>query len=517
MIKKDFLVIGSGIAGLTFALKMARKFPKRNIAIVTKSYENESNTKYAQGGMAVVIDSVTDSYEQHIEDTILAGDGLCDRKIVEMVVREAPDRLEELLSWGAHFDKDKGGDFNLGKEGGHSQNRILHHKDITGFELENTLLNQIHQCTNIQISPHHFAVDLITHHQLSGDPTKKDKQCFGAYVLNEKTKRIETYAAKIVLLASGGIGQVYQNTTNPMIATGDGVAMAYRAKAEIKHMEFVQFHPTALYDNQPGQTFLISEAVRGFGAKLRNKSGELFMVNYDQRKELASRDIVSRAIDTELKKSGDDFVYLDCRDLDPTGFEKHFPNIIQKCAEVGVNWKKDMIPVVPAAHYLCGGVVANECGQTEVSNLYAVGECAHTGLHGANRLASNSLLEALIFAHRSFLKSSEQITDIPEWADIPEWDAKSTINPKELILITHNRKEVQSIMSDYVGIVRSNRRLSRASKRLKMLYEETEDLYRETIISPQLAELRNLITVAYLIVKQSQVRNENRGGFFKED
>lgn len=516
MVKHDFLIIGSGLAGLTYALKVAKRYPQKQVAIVTKAAANESNTKYAQGGMAVVIDTVTDSYEQHIQDTLVAGDGLCDEEIVEMVVREAPNRLKELLSWGAEFDKNNSGDFDLGREGGHSQNRILHHKDITGFELEETLISQVNQCTNIRLFTHHFAVDLITNHHIQAWKGRANNRCFGAYVLDERTGKIETYLSKITLLASGGIGQVYQNTTNPKVATGDGVAMAYRAKAKIQHMEFVQFHPTALYDTRPGQTFLISEAVRGFGALLRNRSGALFMEQYDERKELASRDIVSRAIDSELKKSGDEYVYLDCRHLEAKGFENHFPNILQKCQELGINWRKDMIPVVPAAHYLCGGVVTNAFGQTQIANLYACGECAHTGLHGANRLASNSLLEALIFAHRCFEKSSTEIEQDQEEVQVPDWSEEGTTNPKELILITHNRKEVQAIMSNYVGIVRSDERLNRASNRLKMLYEETEDLYRRTKISPQLSELRNLITIAYLIVKQSQSRTENRGGFFKE-
>lgn len=517
MIKQDFLIIGSGLAGLTYALKVARRFPEKMVAIVTKSAANESNTKYAQGGMAVVMDTVTDSYEQHIQDTLIAGDGLCDEKIVEMVVHEAPERLQELLSWGAEFDKNNVGDFDLGREGGHSQNRILHHKDITGFELEETLLSQVGKCDNINLLSHHFAVDLITNHHIQEWNGRENNRCFGAYVLDEKTGKIETYRSNITMLASGGIGQVYQNTTNPKVATGDGVAMAYRAKSMIKNMEFVQFHPTALYDTRPGQTFLISEAVRGFGAVLRDQRGNQFMGKYDERKELASRDIVSRAIDSELKKSGDDFVYLDCRHLEPKGFEGHFPNILQKCKELGIDWRKDMIPVVPAAHYLCGGVVTNEHGQTQISHLYACGECACTGLHGANRLASNSLLEALIFAHRSFEQSAIEINDQMEEVEVPDWSEEGTTNPKELILITHNKKEVQAIMSNYVGIVRTDQRLNRASIRLKVLYEETEELYRRTKISPQLSELRNLITIAYLIVKQSQARTENRGGFYKEN
>ena len=517
MHKYDFLVIGSGIAGLSYALKIAKQFPEKRLAIVTKSVESESNTRYAQGGVAVVMNKVVDSYEQHIQDTLVAGDGLCDPHIVEMVVKEAPERLEELIRWGAEFDKSEEGGYDLGKEGGHSQHRILHHKDITGQEIENTMLAQIHACKNVDVLAHHFAVDLVTEHHLPLEVDGKKRTCFGAYVLNEKTNAIETFSARITMLASGGIGQVYQNTTNPKIATGDGVAMAYRAKARIKHMEFVQFHPTALYETRPGQTFLISEAVRGSGALLRNMAGELFMEKYDERKELASRDIVSRAIDEELKKSGDEYVFLDCRHMDVEKFMQHFPNIYRKCEKMGIDVEKDMIPVVPAAHYLCGGVQVDEYSQSTVKNLLVCGESACTGLHGANRLASNSLLEALIFAHTGFLKASELIKNEIEVFDIPAWREEGTTQPKELILITHNKREVQAIMNDYVGIIRSTERLNRANKRLRLLYEETEELYIKTKISPQLSELRNLITIAYLIIQQSLARDENRGGFFRVD
>jgi L-aspartate oxidase len=511
----DFLVIGSGIAGLTYAYKVARQFPDRTVAVVTKAGESESNTKYAQGGIAIVSDILKDSYEQHIEDTLRAGDGLCDRDIVEIVVKEGPARFEELLEWGAEFDKDHSGEFNLGREGGHTQNRILHHKDVTGLEIERTLLNRVRSCKNITVYQQHFAVDLITEHHLPGEVKSRDRTCFGAYIFDPRTEQTEVFAAPITILASGGIGQVYQNTTNPQIATGDGIAMAYRAKARIKHMEFVQFHPTALYYAQPHVSFLISEAVRGHGALLRDQRGRLFMKDYDDRGELASRDIVSRAIDSELKKSGDEFVFLDCRHLDQEDFEHHFPNISRKCFEIGIDLSKDMIPVVPAAHYLCGGIDVDEHGQSTVKNLFVCGECAHTGLHGANRLASNSLLEALVFAHRCFLESARLIDSVDELPDIPEWNEEGTSRPKELILITHSKNELRSIMSDYVGIIRSDERLRRASRRTKLLYEETEELYRKTKLSPQLFELRNMITIAYLIVNQSLERNDNRGGFYK--
>ncbi|MGL1888623.1 MAG: L-aspartate oxidase [Reichenbachiella sp.] len=514
----DFLVIGTGIAGLTYAIKTAKHFPDKKIAVLTKTFETDSNTKYAQGGMAVVMNKQSDSFEKHIEDTLKAGDGLCNEEVVRFVVKEAPARLNELIAWGAQFDKGSKGKYDLGKEGGHSENRILHHKDITGAEIIRALLEQIHSVQNIDLLTHHFAVDIITDHHLNVELEGKRPTCFGAYVLNEKTKRIETYQAKITLLASGGIGHVYQNTTNPKVATGDGIAMAYRAKAQVKHMEFVQFHPTALYEtDRKGQTFLISEAVRGFGAKLRDSNGDLFMHRYDEREDLASRDIVSRAIDAEMKNRGEDFVYLDCRHLDLDEFERHFPNILNKCKSIGIDIEHDMIPVVPAAHYLCGGIEVNEFGQSSIDNLMIAGECASTGLHGANRLASNSLLEALIFAHRSYLKSVELIGGIVELPVLPEWSEKGTTQPKELVLITHNRKEVQAIMSNYVGIIRSTERLNRANRRLMLIYEETEELYRKTKISPQLSELRNLITVAHLIIKQSLKRDENKGGFYRTD
>lgn len=514
----DFLVIGSGIAGLSYALKVAKKYPDKKLAIVTKSYENESNTRYAQGGMAVVMDKVQDSYEQHIRDTLIAGDGLCDQDVVEFVVKEAPTRLKELIAWGTRFDKGKHGKYDLGKEGGHSVNRILHHKDITGFEIQRALLEQIHAFSNVDLFPHHFAVDLITEHHLDVEITDKSRTCFGAYVLNEKTKKIETFSSKITMLASGGIGHVYQNTTNPKIATGDGIAMAYRAKAFVKHMEFVQFHPTALYEpERKGQNFLISEAVRGYGAILRDKNGDAFMHKYDERKDLASRDIVSRAIDAEMKRSGDDYVLLDCRHLDFEGFEKHFPNITAKCRSIGIDIEHDMIPVVPAAHYLCGGIEVDHYGQSKVTNLFVAGEASCTGLHGANRLASNSLLEAIVYAHRSYEKSLESFDQITRLPVPPDWNEKGTTHPKELILITHNRKEVQAIMSNYVGIIRSTERLDRAKNRLRLIYDETEELYKRTKISPQLSELRNLITIAYLIIQQSLKRDENRGGFYRTD
>jgi len=515
MMTADYLVIGSGVAGLTFSVKIAEKFPERNVVIVTKANEDESNTKYAQGGVAIVSNKEEDSFKKHIKDTLIAGDGLCSEKVVAMVVKEGPDRLEELLLWGTNFDVNDAGKFDLGKEGGHSEYRIIHHKDITGYEIERALLSKAHQLPNISILPHHFAIDLVTNHHIR-DTDTDELTCYGAYIFNQKTGTIFTIKANSTLLASGGIGCVYGHTTNPVIATGDGIAMAYRAKARIEDMEFVQFHPTALYEDKGESSFLISEAVRGFGAYLRNKKGYRFMPDYDERAELASRDIVSQSIDSELKKSGESYVYLDCTHLDMDAFIDHFPNIYKKCLEHHIDIKTDWIPVVPASHYLCGGIKVSQNGKTTINNLFACGECSRTGLHGANRLASNSLLEALVYAHNIFkyhVGQEHSLLDI----DIPDWNDEGTSIPEEHILIQHNLKQLQALMRDYVGIVRSNKRLKRAIKHLDLIYEEVEDLYRESKITTSLCELRNMINVAHLIIRQSLDRSENKGGYFNID
>ena len=523
----DFLVIGSGIAGLTYALKVAQDCPDKTITILTKTQSDETNTKYAQGGIAGVMDFDHDSFSKHIEDTLIAGDGLCNRHIVEIVVEEGVQRINELIAWGAQFDKEPDGYFKLGKEGGHSENRILHHKDITGREMERALLEAIKKCSNIQLISHCFVLDIITQHHLGYLVTKStpDIECYGVYILNLTTKKIEKIIARVTMLASGGNGQVYRSTTNPAIATGDGVAMIYRAKGRIENMEFIQFHPTALYEaGVRGQSFLITEAVRGDGGILRNQQGEAFMERYDSRKDLAPRDIVARAIDSEMKINGTEHVYLDCRHMDQQKFIEHFPNIYAKCLSTGIDVSKDMIPVSPAAHYSCGGVKTDEWGKTSINNLYAAGECASTGLHGANRLASNSLLEAMVFAHRAYKKSIEPVKKENKLSGkinfetaIPDWNAAGTTAPKEMILITQSLKEMKLLMSDYVGIVRNNERLQRAHRRLDLLHEETELLYEKTEVSPQLCELRNLITVAYLIVKSAEFRKESRGLHFNTD
>ncbi len=516
----DFLVIGSGIAGLTYALKVAKAAPDMKVVIMTKAAADETNTKYAQGGVAVVNDLENDSFAKHIEDTLIAGDGLCNPNVVEIVVKEGPDRVRELINWGARFDKETDGDYKLGKEGGHSEFRIIHHKDITGWEMERALLEAVTSQPNITLIKHCFVIDIITQHHLGYLITKASPgvECYGVYALNLETNRIEKILARTTLLATGGNGQIYRTTTNPAIATGDGIGMVYRAKGRIENMEFIQFHPTALYEpGLRGQAFLITEAVRGDGGILRNKAGEAFMEKYDSRKDLAPRDIVARAIDSEMKRTGTEHVWLDCTHFDKEKFTSHFPNIYAKCSSLGIHIETDWVPVAPAAHYSCGGIKTDEWGRTSINNLYACGECASTGLHGANRLASNSLLEAMVFAHRCYLDVMEKIGQLRIVKEIPDWSAEGTAEPKEMILITQSLKELQQVMSDYVGIVRNSIRLERALKRLDLLWAETEHLYQSTSLSPQLLELRNLITAGYLVVKGASFRKESRGLHFTTD
>ena len=520
MYTTDVLIIGAGIAGLTTAIKLAEERPDLKITVFTKTVKRESNTKYAQGGVAAVWNHQIDSYTKHIEDTLDAGDGLCDQDVVSFVVKEGPDRVQELIEWGARFDKEKTGTYDLGREGGHSENRILHFKDLTGWEMQRTLSDKVASLPNVEVHEHFFALDLITQHHLGHNITRlrDDIQCFGAYVFDTSSQHIETFLAKVTVLATGGCGQVYRNTTNPVIASGDGIAMMYRAKGRIANMEFVQFHPTALH-NPAGDnpSFLISEAVRGFGATLRRTNGEEFMHEYDDRLSLAPRDIVARAIDNEMKKSGEDFVYLDCTHLDREGFTSHFPTIYEKCLSIGIDVFKDFIPVTPACHYMCGGIKIDHFGQSSIRQLYACGECTSSGLHGANRLASNSLLEAMVYGHRISLNILQEIDALVLESNIPEWNADGTTEPKELVLITQSQRELKEIMSAYVGIVRSNVRLKRALDRLFLLYNETERLYQGAAISPQLCELRNLITIGYLVTRSAAMRTESRGLHYTTD
>lgn len=505
----DFLILGSGIAGLSYALKVAES---GSVCIITKSNEDESNTKYAQGGIAAVWHNA-DTIEKHIQDTLIAGSGLCNEKIVKIVVEEGTDRVKELIELGANFDKNNSGQYDLAKEGGHSESRILHYKDITGFEIERALIAQIKKHKNITVLDHYFAIDLITQHHLGEVVTSHTENinCFGAYILNTKTQKVETVLSKITLMATGGAGHAYATTTNPIIATGDGIAMVYRAKGLVKDMEFVQFHPTSLYNPGENPSFLITEAMRGFGAVLKTIDGQEFMHKYDERLSLAPRDIVARAIDNEMKTRGDDFVLLDCRHIDRKAFIEHFPNIYNKCMSIGIDPFLKCIPVVPAMHYLCGGILVNDKGNSSIKNLYAVGECACTGLHGANRLASNSLLEAIVFAHRAAKDSISNAKEINIKQNVPQWDSEGTEHAEEMILITQSQREVQQIMSNYVGIVRSELRLKRAFDRLEILYKENETLYEKTTVTQKLCELRNLICIGYLIIKHAINRKDSVG------
>ncbi len=525
MKKQDVLIIGSGVAGMTVAINLAEQKPDLSITVLNKTRPGESNTSWAQGGVASVWNKEVDNFEKHIEDTLDAGDGLCDRKIVEMVVTEGPKRIREMIDWGTRFDKEDDGDYDLGREGGHSENRILHYKDKTGREIQRVILEKGGDYPNITVVEEAFAIELITQHHLGRVVTSAtpDIECYGVYVMEKENGAfIEPYLAKVTILATGGAGQVYRSTTNPVVATGDGIAMMFRAQGMIQDMEFVQFHPTALYtpEGNPGSSrpdFLISEAVRGYGAILKTLDGEEFMHKYDPRKSLAPRDIVARAIDREMKIHGWDYVYLDCRHLDPEGFEAHFPTILEKCRSVGIDPLTQYIPVTPACHYICGGVKVDENGQSSIRHLYACGEVTCTGLHGANRLASNSLLEGMVFGYRIAKDIIDRIDGWDLIDQIPEWDTGGTTEPDEMVLITQSIKELKEIMSSYVGIVRSNVRLDRALHRLHTLYKETEELYQSTTVSPQLAELRNLITNGYLITKLAAYRKESRGLHYTTD
>lgn len=511
----DFLVVGSGIAGLSYALKVA-DFGK--VLIVTKSNADDTATKYAQGGIAAVM-YTPDNYEKHIQDTLIAGDYLSNKEIVSMTITESTERIKELIEWGTQFDMNEKGEFDLGREGGHSENRVLHHKDSTGLEIERALLDKAFNHPNIEFWEKHFTIDLITQHHLGLEIKRFSNtiKCFGAYVLHPTSGEVHTVLAKTTMLATGGLGNLYTSTTNPQIATGDGIAMVYRAKGLIEGLEFIQFHPTSLYNPGEKPAFLISEAVRGFGGILKTHSGEAFMDKYDARGSLAPRDIVARAIDKELKLSGDEYVFLDCSHLNANELIMHFPQIYAKCLSIGIDMTKEMIPVVPCAHYSCGGIKVDEYARTSIQNLYASGECSSTGLHGANRLASNSLLESVVFSHRASVDSIAELKTRTIESKIPDWDSEGAILNEEMILITQSIKELQSIMSNYVGIVRSNLRLNRALDRLKIIYRETEDLYDQSIISIEICELRNLINVAYLVLKLALERKESRGLHYSID
>ncbi len=511
----DYLVIGSGAAGLSFALKAAQS---GDVVIVTKGSIERSNTNYAQGGICSVMYE-PDSFEKHIEDTMVCGAGKSDREVVELVVRRAPELIEDLIEWGTRFNMDEEGRFELHREGGHSEHRILHYEDLTGAEIERALVESVRKHPRITVLENHYAIDLLTQHHLGEFVTRHTRgiNCFGAYVLNLQSEEIYTMLAKFTIVATGGCGNIYSVTTNPEVATGDGIAMCHRAKARIEAMEFIQFHPTSLYNLSEHPSFLITEAMRGYGAILRLRSGEEFMDRYHPMRSLAPRDVVARSIDHEMKISGEPFVYLDVRHKDGEQTRNHFPNIYEKCLSIGIDITKEMIPVAPAAHYCCGGVVVDRNGESTIKRLYALGECAATGLHGANRLASNSLIEALVYADQAAAHAAAKLDQVSIQSGIPEWDFEGTSSAEEMILIVQNRKELQQIMSNYVGIVRSNLRLQRALVRLSTIWHETEELYNKTTPNKELCELRNMIAVAYLTIKQGQARDESVGLHYSID
>ncbi len=505
----DFLVLGSGIAGLSYALKVSSY---GSVGIITKKDKAESNTNLAQGGVAAVMSAV-DSFDLHVQDTLSTGVGLCHREAVETMVREGPGRLQELMELGARFTK-KDGLLDLGREGGHSVSRIVHAKDFTGREIERALLKAVSENANIQIFENYVALELITEHDVTPkrEIDRRNVHCWGAHALSTTERRVDTFLARVVMLATGGLGHVYLHTTNPLIATGDGVAMAYRAGAAIANMEFIQFHPTTLF-NSGSPSFLISEAVRGFGGVLKTQDGEEFMQHYDPRKSLAPRDIVAYAIDTELKKRGEEYVLLDLRHLDAAQVREHFPHIYSTCqSKFRVDITSEPVPVVPAAHYSCGGVVTDIDGRTSIHGLYAAGEVSMTGVHGANRLASNSLLEALVFSLRAVDRSVEYLKDatLPP-GEVMEWDDSGTFNSEEWVLVSHDRREIQQIMWDYVGIVRSTLRLERAQRRMDLIRTEVETFYKKTKVTDALIELRNLALCAHLIIRCAMQRRESRG------
>ena len=507
--KSDFLVIGSGSAGLSFALKAAKV---GTVTIVTKGELAECNTNYAQGGIC----SVTyqpDTFEKHIEDTMVCGAGKCDREAVEIVVREAPEAIRSLIEWGTRFDKNEAGEFDLHREGGHSEHRILHHADLTGAEIERALIESVKAHPTITVLEHHFAIDLLTQHHLGEIVTRHTRglACFGAYVLDTDTDEIKTILAKFTIVAAGGCGNIYNTTTNPTVATGDGIAMCHRAKAITQNMQYIQFHPTALYHPGERPSFLITEAMRGYGAILKLKNGKEFMDKYHPMKSLAPRDVVARSIDHELKIRGEEYVYLDVTHMPAEQTKTHFPNIYEKCLSIGIDITKQMIPVCPAAHYCCGGVVVNSNAESSIRRLYVVGESSCTGLHGANRLASNSLTEAVVYADRAAKHAISLIDKVDFQEGIPDWDFEGTAEAEEMVLVLQNRRELQAIMSNYVGIVRSNLRLERAMKRLAIIWQETEGLYNRTRPSRELCELRNMTAVAYLTIKQARECKESVG------
>ena len=517
--KYDFLIIGAGVAGMSYALKVARAH-KGKICIICKTSLDEANTSFAQGGVASVTNLKVDNFDKHIEDTMIAGDYISDRAAVEQVVRMAPGQIQELVQWGVNFDRKDDGAFDLHREGGHSEFRILHHADDTGAEIQRGLMAAVRENPDIDIRENHFAVEIITQHHLGVEVTRRtpDIECYGAYVLNPKTQKVDTYLSKVTLMCTGGVGACYLTTSNPVIATGDGIAMVYRAKGTVADMEFVQFRPTVLHHvGETHPAFLITEAMRGYGGILRLPSGESFMEKYDERLSLAPRDIVARAIDKEMKIHGIDHVCLDVTHKDPAETKRHFPNIYHKCLMIGIDITKEYIPVRPAAHYMCGGIKVDLNGRSSINRLYAIGECSCTGLHGGNRLASNSLIEAVVYAETAARHSLDHVDEYTFNTDVPAWNDEGTMTNEEKVLITQSIREVNQIMANYVGIVRSDLRLKRAWDRLDLLYEETEALFKRVKASRDICELRNIINVGYLITRWAIERKECRGLHFTTD
>lgn len=508
MIETDILVLGSGVAGLSFALKASAY---GSVSVVTKKERAESNTNYAQGGIACVL-TKADCFESHVSDTLTAGDGFCDEKVVREIVTGGPERVRELTELGVEFSHAADGSFHLGREGGHSRRRVIHAEDLTGRAVESALLRAISEKSNITVYENQIAVNLVV--------GWKENKCFGAYILDKESGSIIPYSARITVLATGGVGRAYLHTTNPDIATGDGVAMAYRAGAKIANMEFIQFHPTSLY-HPLANSFLISEAVRGEGAVLIDRRGKAFMDDYHELKSLAPRDVVARATDNEMKKHGDECVYLDARPETthkPQGFMRNrFPNIYEKCFSLGIDMEKEPLPVVPAAHYSCGGVKTNISGESSIRNLFAVGEVACTGLHGANRLASNSILEALVVADKAADRARKILKEEKAFRAIEPWNPEDARDSDETVVVVHNLKEIRHLMWDYVGIVRSDKRLSRAKRRIANLNEEIRQYYWDFILTPDLVELRNIATVAELIIDSAISRKESRGLHYSLD
>ncbi len=515
--QSDFLIIGSGIAGLSFALRAAEN---GTVTILTKKSKAESNTNYAQGGIASVF-SENDSFDKHIEDTLTAGVGLCHKDAVSLIVHQAPERIRELLNWGVYFTPEaKNNDhFDLGREGGHTRSRIVHVKDYTGRALETALLERVKEDPNIVILENHVVIEFITEHHLSDLESHSGRKihCWGVYALNGETKNVEIYQAKVTLLSSGGTGKVYLHTTNPSIATGDGVAMAYRAGARIANMEFMQFHPTMLYYPDE-ESFLISEAVRGFGGILRTIDGKAFMKAYHHQADLAPRDVVARATDAEMKKRGDKHVLLDVSHLKASGLRKRFPQINERLLSLKIDMTKEPIPVVPAAHYMCGGILTDLNGRCSIEGLWVTGEVACTGVHGSNRLASNSLLEALVFSYQAYQSAREYIQSrkiaMPE---VPQWNDSGVFDHQEWVMIAHDKTEIQRLMWNYVGIVRNNERLQRAFRRVHLIQEEIETFYKRTRVTAPLLELRNLASVAMLMIRSALFRKESRGLHYNTD